>query len=295
MTAFDAHLRPQGEVTAWGGAVAMLRAHPGVVIMTILAAATIVFLAFLALIAGQEVEFNARRAANEIQASILLRPQTSRAAAEALKEQLDALPVIRNASLQTKEAALAALEANGLPSLSRANPLPDVWVVTLGLGRPGDATTSLSVRMAEARQSLARLPEVESVDVDAEWLATIDRWHAVSATGVRIGLLVLFPIVCLLLGSVFFLAGRGFAGAAVEADRVGAGSPTIVGILVGLASLLVSAALIAAATFGAQSVGLDWKPMADRAGQMSATSVAALGLSTLVLATLILALSIRKR
>lgn len=281
MTAFDAHLQSRTGGSAWSMAGTMIRGRPGVMFVSILAAATIVCLAFIALVAGQEARLRVAGIVDGVQASVFLRPQVSRGAAEALKAQLETLPFVRDAVLHTKEAAIAALETSGLPqTASRSNPLPDVWVVTLTLGR-SEPAKSLVVRASEARTALSQLPDVETVDLDAAWLATLERWQTLAATGSRVGLAVGFPVVWLLLVCLFYLTGRAVAARTEQNGRTGGGA-VIVGIVLGVAALVMATAFVAVIAYSMQTTGLEWKPIAVRIGQMG-ECVTVLCVSTIVL------------
>lgn len=295
MTAFDAPLAGRGG-SVWREAAAIIGARPGVLAAAIIAAATVVCVALLALVAGSELRFQAARAVDSVQASVFMRPQASRAAAEALKEPLQALPFVRGATLRTKEAAIASLQTSGSPPVGyRTNPLPDVWIVALALDAPDNAST-LASRASEARRSLELLGDVESVDIDTGWLSTLEHWQALSTNGYRAGLAVVFGSVWLVLVCLFLLAGRALAGASPEhGDGIGGGAAAVLGVLIGSATLIAAAVLLAAATIGMESTGIDWRPILLRAGRMSARSITALSIGTLVLSTAVVWSARRRR
>ena len=287
MTAFDAPIRPRRDRSSGGRALAIIAGRPAVVAAAVVAAATILWLALLSLVVVQELRAWTFQAADDVQALIYLRPQASRAAAEALQEPLEALPFVKAATLRTKEEALAVLERNGVPQLkNRSNPLPDAWIVRLALGKPDSTGKSLSDRVDAARERFARLSDVESVDIDTGWTRTLDRWQAFDARSERPGLVLLFGVVALLLWCLFFLAGRGLRGTAEPGSQPGGldGSPSaLLGAVVGVAALLTCAAFAVATVLVLDSASFDWKPIVVRAGQTSSAPIIALAIETLLL------------
>ena len=286
MTAFDAPTRPRkaGD-SPWRGAFAIVADQPGVLAAAIVAVGIVVCVAVLAVVAAQEVRLRTSRAINEVQASVFLHPQTPRADAESLKGRLAALPFVGAATLRTKEEALAGLDAASPQTRGRPNPLPDVWVVTLRFAdREG---TPIGEQFAAAREALARLPEVASVDLDMPWIAALERWRGVVVKGYSYGIVALFAVVALLEACMFLLTGRALVRERMppgETQATGRGALFVTGAIAGVAALFATLAGLAIVTIASTVAGLDWKPTGLRVGQDSGWLILSLCVMTLVVA-----------
>ena len=116
----------------------------------------------------------------EAEISVFLTLDTSREQAQTLGPRLRALPGVLEARLVTREEALTRLKAQAgmaevLAALD-ANPLPDAWVLRLS------AASGASAKEALARD-LARLPRVERVALDTEWLRRMEALLRLVRTG----------------------------------------------------------------------------------------------------------------
>ena len=190
-----------------------------------------------------------------VRLTALLDPQLPRAEAERLKTSIEALPQVASATFKTREDALARLADAGLPAIqSRANPLPDAWMVVLAPASSGDVDTQRT-RVERLRAALAGLPGVESVQSDTRWIDWIDRWAPISRSAILWMYGIAFGVTGWACLGTFFLVGRAVSTERPERRSVLA----IVGFLGGALGCAAAAALVWSVLTGLGMPALLWE------------------------------------
>ena len=180
MTRFDADALSRTRASSSSGSArSTIAGHPAVFVLSTLLASFAICVACAVLLVGQSAQYQLARTIDAVRLAVFLQPHVSRSEAEGLKGRIEASPHVAGATLRKREDALTALTGGGLESLAiKPNPLPDVWIVTLGLAKVDAASHTLSSQIADSRSALAALPGVDSVRVDGRWIGVLDRWSS---------------------------------------------------------------------------------------------------------------------
>ena len=287
MTRFDAgspSVHP--EDSSFTSARATVASHPGIFALSNLLAALAIAVACALLLVGQGARYQVARTIDGLQLSVFMQPQASRADAEGMRPRLEAIPTVVGARLRTREDALTALVGAGLPALvGKANPLPDVWLVSLASPVAGSPESPLAARIADARAALASLPGVESVRVDGRWVDLLDRSSAWVAHGMTVAIWTISTALLASLLGFFFLTGRALsAGGRLGYDRMQA--LATIGMVTGLLSLALAGGVLALVTTLTPSLSTVWKPILDSIGRNGHIFVVAIGLGVILISAL---------
>ena len=219
--------------------------QPGVFIAAIVAIGVSASIAAAFLLAAQATRGQLARLVAGTQFAVVLGSQVSRADAEAMRSVLESNPAVGAARLRTREQALTQLVAHSsLVGGSRSNPLPDLWVVTVRRPDSDEAIRSFADDRARLQQTLAAMPGVASVRVDADWLAFVDRWAGVSLGALPVVHRATLAALAAIVFCIVFLAGRTFRNG--SDDGAGIGPVLLAGALAGLFGLSLATALGAA-------------------------------------------------
>jgi cell division protein FtsX len=212
MTSFDdPKYLPTERDSAFRSAAAMTRAQPSVVVVTVLAASLILALATMVWMAERSVAGGLRRLAESIKISVAVNPQASRKDVDDLSGRIRSTPFVGGALLRTKEEALSQLEKEALPGLREAaNPLPDVWIVTLNKTAFVNTDSSILTAFSNSRDVLAAMPNVDSVTLDMRWIGTVERWRKALIVHRMFLFLAVGGATGMLLLLLFFLSARAF-------------------------------------------------------------------------------------
>ena len=250
--------------------------HPAIFVVSLLLASLSICVVCGVLLVGQAAQYQVTRTIDAVQLLVFLQPHLGRSDAEGLKARIEASPHVAGATLRKREDALAAMTGGGLESLAvKPNPLPDVWIVSLALAK-ADTKDSLSSRVADSRAALASLPGVESVRVDSRWIGTLEQWSSWIGSGVYLSTWVASATLISGLFCLFFLAGRGYAASSLEvSSRVQA--LATVGMISGLASLLIAAGVIALTIQMVPNLAAVWARIVDPVGRGGHVYVVVMG------------------
>ncbi len=255
---------------------------------SIVLAALAIVVACGLMLASEGARYHLARAVDTIELSVFLQPQVSRADAEGLRARLDATPTVTGAKLRTRDDAMAALVAAGLPTLStKPNPLPDVWVVTLAQAGPAATIRSLATRVADARTTLSGLPGVESVRVDGRWVELLDRWTPPVVRGANLATWLVTGTLAIALFCVFFVAGRAYRPDLSFQAAPAAGAKqalATVGMTSGLLSLALAGAALALGGVAFPDFATVWKPIVDSVGRNGHVFVVSVGVAAILVA-----------
>jgi len=285
MTRFDADPSsggpPESSLTSARGTIAR---HPGVFIVAIALASLSIALASALLLAGQGARYQLARTIGALQLSVFLQPQVSRADAEGLRGRIEGTPAVVGARLRPREDAMAALVDSGFSSLpTKGNPLPDVWLVTLG--PTGADAPTLAARIVNTRLALAALPGVDSVRVDSRWVDLLDRASSWLERGMTVASWIVSALALTSLLGLFFLTGRALAaGGKLGDDRMQA--LATIGMVSGLASLVLAGGWLWLATALSPDLIVLWRPILDSIGREGHVFLVAMGLSVILVAAL---------
>ncbi len=281
MTKFDSE-RPRSE----GGAFSLqpARDQPAIFFASMLAASLALVVAAALLFAGQALRDQLARVIGSVELSVFLSPQVARPEAEAMKSRIEAASVVSTAVLRTREDAMTALADEGLPALvNKSNPLPDVWIVRLRLPEPGQSRTSLTADVAAARSALAAIPGVESVRVDAQWVAWVEHGSSIALEAMDAARWFVIGGSALAVFCVFLLAGRGYASASSKDDSLKGPSSVQALALVTFSAFFLAVLLVGLVGY-VGSVALvtpELKPMVDLAGQRASRLLILLAMASL--------------
>ena len=281
MTRFDAPApSPSVSASALRATVGLAIAHVGMLAAT-LVLTTLAMIAATALVSSVfAVPAALQQAFVASPVLVFLSPTISRNDAEALRPGLMASPDVADATLRTKEDALGALVAAGLPAPPDGrNPLPDVWTVTLRGSGPSFMTEAVT-----ARDALRALPAVDVVRFDEAWAGLLDRtaatWSRLGMTSVAGGLVATgLAVLC-----IYLLFGRTLTTPA-SAGAASFGALMIVGFaLVGLSALIDYAACRILVTSMGVADGFTGKPIAVGIGLNLVKTVAEVAVAAFLLA-----------
>jgi cell division transport system permease protein len=177
----------------------LLGRRPGSFLLAVLLAAA----GFTVPLAGASIARSAAPLLQQLplgpEVNLFLAAATSTTEIRQLQSQLAGRPGVAQVEWVTRDAALKALAkrtgSNGLADL-KANPLPDVLVVTLS---PGAEPAEVEAMLAELR----RLPRVESAAADTAWHQQLRRLlAAAAAAGTMVGVLATVLLLLIVLASV---------------------------------------------------------------------------------------------
>jgi hypothetical protein len=242
---FDAP-RPASPFT---GALGLLKARWAVVSALVVALAIVGGAAFGLLFVDRLVTAGIEASVAATPVFVLLDTRATASEAEALGARIRALPGVADATLRTRDDALRALVATGLPAPDGRNPLPDVWTVRLKTPPTG----GLSAALATLRSALAALPLVVATRVDERWVARLDQWMSASAASGPMVRPAGVALLLLLLASLGFVGGK----AASAADNPSKLVLAIAGTLVAAMALVIDALSIwAIGTFREPAAGM---------------------------------------
>ena len=283
MTRFDAGPSTLGaDDSSTISARAVVAMHPGTVVLSILLAALMIAIAASLLFVGQGAQYRLASAIDALQLSVFLQPQASRADAEGMRARIEAVPFVVGARLRTREDAMTSLVGAGLPALAtKANPLPDVWIVSLGRPNGSNDAPALSARVADTRVALEALPNVEAVRVDARWVDLLDRSSLWVGRGMTVAVWTISTTLLAALLGLSLLTGRAMKSNNREQSG-GVQALATVGMMTGLASLLLTGGLLALVTVSLPGSDAVWKPILDSIGRMGHVFVVAMGLAVIV-------------
>ena len=253
--------------------------HPGTFVLSILLASLMIAVASGLLLVGQGARYQLGRTTDALQLSVFLQPQATRADAEALRTRIEAVPAVVGARLRTREDAMIALVSGGLPALStKANPLPDVWIVSLGHATGSDGDLSFAARVARTRVALEALPNVESVRVDARWVDLLDRSSRWLDRGMSLAVWTIAASLLAALLGIALLTGRALKS---QGQDIGDGVQALatVGMVSGLASLILAGGIAALVTMFVPQLNDFGKPVLDSIGRNGHIFVVTMGLA----------------
>jgi cell division transport system permease protein len=251
----------------------LIRRRPGSFLLAVLLAAA----AFTVPLTGASVARSAAPLVRQLplgpEVNLFLAPSTSTTEIRQLQSQLAGRSGVAQVEWITRDAALKALAertgSGGLADL-KANPLPDVLVVTLP---PEAAPAEVEAALAELR----RLPRVESVAADAGWHRQLrGLLRAATVAGTLVGGLAAALLVLTVLASVQLQLAT--SAEYVRALRlVGAGTRFIVRPFAYAGALTLGLGMLVAS-------GLTWAGLAaaaPQAAELAQTYGAALDLQSL--------------
>lgn len=287
MTRFDADIVSERSADAPASSVrAVVASHPGVLFLSVLLTGFAIAVAAGLLLGAQGAQVKLASTIDALQMSVFLQPQVARGDAEALRGRIEAIPTVAGARLRTREDAATTLAGSGLSALTaRANPLPDVWVVSLRGVSSGAEPLRLSARVANTRVALEALPGVESVRVDGRWVDLLERsssWldHATGVAGWTVTACLLVAVL-----GLSFLTGRALTPDA----RSGPGRSqalATVGMMAGLLSLAVGGALLASVIVVTPESGPIAGSILDSLGRTGHAFLVGVGLAVVLIAAL---------
>ena len=177
----------------------LIRRRPGSFLLAVMLAAA----AFTLPLAGASVARSVAPLVQQLplgpEINLFLAASTSNAEIRQLQLQLAGRPDVAQVEWITRDAALKALAArtggSGLAEL-KANPLPDVLVVTL-------SPQAAPAEVESVRAELGRLPRVESVAADTAWHRQLrGLMRAATTAGTLTGALALALLLLIVLASV---------------------------------------------------------------------------------------------
>ncbi len=155
----------------------VLSRNPGVILATLFP--TLLAVSFATALVGLAVAVPTalRGAFTASPILVFVSPTIAHDDVQALGARLKALPMVADATLRSKEDALAALIQSGLPPPADGrNPLPDVWSVRLRLDAAQRGDPNFVSVAVGARDAIAALPTVDRVKFDEGWANALDRW-----------------------------------------------------------------------------------------------------------------------
>ena len=165
------------------------------------------FVACVAAVAALGLDLAARTIADatgRVAIRVVLSPAAPPTAATELQGRLEALPAVHAVRLVGRDDAWRAMQA-AWPAGAGANPLPDVLLVSLQPAPPGASPSS----EAESVRTVAvGSAGVESVRVDQDWLAALDRWRQTTLAWHLPVLAASLVVTLLSSGALWWIVGR---------------------------------------------------------------------------------------